>query len=290
MSRIANGWSLVTQSWSVLRLDKELMLFPIFSGVAAIVVVASFVVPFFLVPGMPARVSQALQGDPNVELWQRVAVYAGLFGFYLVTNFVVVFFNAALVACAVIRFAGGDPTVGDGLRGAVRRLPQILAWSVVSATLGMVLQLIESRSKLVGRIVARVIGVVWATATYFVVPILAVERLGPIAALKRSVALLKASWGEGLVGNISLSGIGFLLTLPAVLLMGVGIVFCIMARVFWGAAVVGAVGLIYLIGLGIVLSTLRQVFLAGLYIYASEKRVPTGFAEGSLRGAFVPKT
>lgn len=290
MSRIANGWSLVTQSWSVLRLDKELMLFPVLSGIAATLVIASFVVPFFLVPGMPAVVSQALQGDPNVELWQRVAVYAGLFGFYLVTNFVVVFFNAALVACAVIRFGGGDPTVGDGLRAAGRRLPQILAWSVVSATVGMVLQLIESRSKLVGRLVARFIGVVWATATYFVVPVLAVERLGPIAALKRSVTLLKASWGEGLVGNISLSGIGFLLTFPAILLTAGGIVFCMMAQAYWGAAAVGAAGLIYLIGLAIVLSTLRQVFLAGLYIYAAEKRVPSGFAENSLQGAFVAKS
>lgn len=189
----------------------------------------------------------------------------------------------------MIRFRGGDPTVRDGLSAASRRLPQIFAWSVVSATVGLALQLLESRSKLVGRIVARVVGVMWAIATYFVVPVLAVERLGPIAALKRSVALLKTSWGEGLVGNISLSGIGLLLALPALGLTGVGITFCIIGEATWAAAVVGAVGLIYLIGLSIVLGTLRQVFLVGLYIYAAERRIPSGFAEGTLRSAFAPK-
>ncbi len=50
-----------------------------------------------------------------------------------------------------------------------------------------------------------------------------------------------------------------------------------------------AVTLVYLLGLSIVMSTLRQIFIAGLYTYAAQQRVPDGFSEGLLRSAFRPK-
>ena len=48
--RIARGWALMRESGQVLRLDKELMLFPIFSSIACLLVMASFALPLVVSP------------------------------------------------------------------------------------------------------------------------------------------------------------------------------------------------------------------------------------------------
>ena len=45
--RISTGWQLVQQSFKVLNLDKELLLFPLFSGIACLLVLTSFAVPLW---------------------------------------------------------------------------------------------------------------------------------------------------------------------------------------------------------------------------------------------------
>src|SRR5262249_52021876 len=143
--RIANGWELAKQSFNVLRLDKELLLFPLVSGLSCLAVLASFVLPLWNSPYAKVVLNEHQIPKPPVA-------WVFLFAFYLVNYFVIVYFNSALVACAIIRFKGGDPTVGDGFRAATARLPQILAWALVSATVGIVLKVIESRSERVGQI------------------------------------------------------------------------------------------------------------------------------------------
>ena len=64
----------------------------------------------------------------------------------------------------------------------------------------MILRWLSERG-LLGRIVASLFGLAWNIVTYLVVPILVVEGIGPIEAVKRSGALLKKTWGEQIVGN-----------------------------------------------------------------------------------------
>jgi len=201
--RLSTGWHLARQSFHVLRLDKELLLFPLLSGISCMLVLASFAVPLWYTDGL-----ELLNEDSVTENPVAIAV---LFAFYTVNYFVIVFFNSALVACAMIRFKGGDPTVSDGLRAASRRLPQIAGWALVSATVGLILRLIESRSEKIGRIVAGVLGMAWTITTYFVVPVLVVEKAGPVEACKRSVSLMKRTWGESLSASFSAGFINFLL-------------------------------------------------------------------------------
>ena len=195
----------------------------------------------------------------------------------------------ALVSCAVKRFSGGDPTVGYGLSEAVSRLPQILAWTLVAATVGYILQLIEQRLSWVGRIIVGLIGVAWSIVTYLVVPVLAVERVGPIRAVKRSAELLGKTWGEAIVGNISMGIAGFLIALPGFLLLIVSPIAGAATHSIWVAVIPAVLGLIYLIGCAIVTSTLRQILLAGIYLYAAQGKVPEGFSENVMRSAFRPK-
>ena len=195
--RTSRGWSLMKQSWSVLRLDKELMLLPALSSIACLVVLASFASPLLFVPGLAQRVFLEAKQGPLAPIWQEPVWYVVLLGFYFVNYFVVAFFNTALVSCAIIRFSGGDPTVGDGLHAASQRLPQILAWALLAATVGLILKVIEGRVKLVGRIIVGLIGVGWTVVTYLVVPTLAVERLGPFAAVRRCGGRRNCCAGRG---------------------------------------------------------------------------------------------
>lgn len=303
MTGISRGWGLLKQSWSVLRQDKELMLFPVLSGGACLLVLASFALPFILSPELRSMVVQAVnvqpggeQGDPqgaqpapvDPETKKYVSAIVG-FLFYLVNYFVIVFFNTALAACAIKRFSGGDPTVGYGLREAISRLPQILAWALLAATVGYILRAIEERMSFVGRFVVGLIGVAWSVVTYLVVPVLAVERVGPFSAVRRSAQLLTKSWGEAVVGNLSLGLIGFLLALPGVALLLAAPFAGMAAESLWLGVTLAAVGLVYLVVCSIITSTLRQILLAGVYLYAATGQVPSGLSEDVLRSAFRPK-
>jgi hypothetical protein len=62
----------------------------------------------------------------------------------------------------------------------------------------------------------------WSIATFFVVPVLAYENLGPLAAFKRSTQLMREKWGESLgatfsFGIVQLLAI-FLLIIPSFLI------------------------------------------------------------------------
>ena len=140
-------------------------------------------------------------------------VYAVAFVFYFVCSFIVIFFNAALVFCAMQAFAGGTPSLRAGLSTAAGRLPQILGWTLVAATVGVLLNALQNtlrdRLGFLGALLGGLLEFSWAVTTFFVVPVLVVDGLGPIAALKRSAAILKRTWGESLGGEGGLGLIAF---------------------------------------------------------------------------------
>ena len=279
--RIANGWELAKNSWEVLRLDKELLIFPLLSGIACLLVLASFAFPLWATQSIDG----VLQDEQPL---QNVLAYVVLFAFYFVNYSVIVFFNTALIACAMIRFRGGDPTVGDGLQAAVSRLPQIVAWALVSATVGVILRVIESYSDKVGQFVTALLGGAWSIATYFVVPVMVVEKVGPIDAVKRSFEVLKKSWGESLSANFGIGIITFLCTLVAMVPLVLGIVALTSGQTALGIA--GLVcGVLALIVVSLVSSALNAIVIGALYLYAADGEVPQQFNADSLSHAFVTK-
>jgi len=276
--RMANGWQLAKQSWRVLMLDKEMLVFPLLSGVACLLVLASFVVPL-------AGSGYVQQIEEQETLPQDPVAYLLLFAFYFCNYFVIIFFNAALIACAVIRFQGGDPTVADGLRAAAARLPQIVAWALVSATVGVILKAIESRSERVGRIAAGLLGAAWGIGTYFVVPVLVVEKVGPFQAVKRSLSVLRRCWGEAIVANFGIGLFVFLLILASLVPGVIGVLLGTTPAVIGGIVVTAL--LIILVSL--ISSALSTILLGALYQYASAGTAPPQFDTGTLENAFVRK-
>jgi len=278
MNKIYRTWSLMGACWRLLSKDKGLLLFPLISGICCMLLLASFAVPLYFTNNWQPPAGGA-------AATQQMAYYGTLFLFYVCNYFVVVFFNAGIVACATIRMKGGNPTVGDGFRAAAARLPVIAGWAILSATVGLILRVIEDRSEKVGRFVAGLLGAAWTVVSFLVIPILVVENKNPFIALKESTILLKKTWGEQVAGNFSFGLIFLLLSIPAIVLIVVGI--------FSGslAAIAACVGLavIYFVILALIQSALQSIFQAAVYLYARDGQVPEGFGAELLGSAMVAR-
>jgi hypothetical protein len=280
MGKFARSWALAKASMSVLRSDKELLVFPLLSVLAVMLVAATFLLPLF---GLGA-LDGAQRGDSVPSLF-----YLWGFAFYFVQYFVVFFFTTALVGAAMQRLDGGDPSVGSGLRIAAGKWVSILGYAAIAATVGMILRGIEQRAGIVGKIVAGFIGVAWTLATFLTVPVLVAQDIGPVAAVKESATLLKRTWGEGLIGN---GGIGLVGGLAAVAVMLVGLALTVfLAKAGLGAAAIGVIALSVLavVGIGLVQSALGGIYSAALYRYATVGDAPAGFDGVLLRDAFQRK-
>ena len=279
--RISNGFSLAGSTWRVLTRDKHLIAFPIVSGFLFTLVLVSFAVPLATLVDWN-KFQQQLQANNNKP---PVWTYAVAFAFYFCTYFVIIFCNSALISCALLRFNGETPTLADGFKMAMARLPQIFAWALVSATVGVLLKVVENAHEKVGEFVASLLGTAWSIMTFFVVPVLVVEKIGPMQAVGRSVSLLKKTWGEALVGNMGLNFILLLLFIPIILVFVVGIVVLAKGMVPVGIALMVVAGIMFLLHMA-VSSALHTIFLAALYQYAAEDRVPEGFDRHTMATAF----
>jgi hypothetical protein len=283
VGKFSRTFSLMRASWEVLKQDKELLLFPLLSAVGCVLVLASFAGPILALTDWQAAsdsmasTAEAMGTSESGASAEQALRALGLFLFYCCNYFVMIFFNAGLVACAEIRMEGGDPTVGDGLRAAWSRLPAILGWAVIAATVGLVLRMIEERSNIVGKIVAGLLGMAWSLTSFLVVPILVVENEGPISALKRSASMLRKTWGEQIIGNFSFGLIFIVVSLPAVLLLITGVV--------TGSVTVIVLGVLAVVLIALAQSALQGIFQAALYLYMRDGVAPDGFDVGELQAS-----
>ncbi len=280
--RWSRSWELVKASWNVLRSDKELLIFPIISMIGSIFVSILFALPFFTV-----GVTQTVRGNEDLPI--NIAGYILLFIYYVVLYTVIFFCNTALVGAAMIRLSGGDPTVSSGFEIASKKINHILGYALISATVGVVLRAVSERGGIIGQIASSLVGMAWNIATFLVVPVLVVEDIGPIDAVKRSGALLKKTWGEQIVGNL---GMGLVF----------GLLFFVLMLVFFGLfalaiaaesttviilVIIAAVASFVLLGL--LSSTLQGIYQAAVYRFAMGEDVSSFFDPNMVQAAFKPK-
>jgi hypothetical protein len=273
MGRLERSVALAKASWGVLRDDKKLAVLPLLSGIASLLLAASFAVPIALI---------AENGTNDYSASKPLAWILAFIG-YVVVAFVVIFFNAALVFAADRRLRGEPVTIGEALRDASGRVHVLLPWAVVSATVSIILRAIEERAGIIGQIVGAIAGVAWAVVTFLVLPVLVFEGVGPIAAVKRSGSLFKRTWGENLIAR---GGIGLL----AFFAMFAGAIPCVLLIALGGPAlVVGIVALVsWVVVVSLVASTLTGILQTALYRYATGSEVH-GFQQDQLRGMFEPR-
>jgi hypothetical protein len=276
-SRFARGWRLSKDSWAVLKADRSLLAFPIVGSITALIAFLIVVAPGV---GVAAAADTAWPVIPFV----LVALY--------VTTFVTIYCGVGLAAATAQVMDGQNATLRTGLAAARPHTGKIAKWALVQATVGLLLNLLQSLAdsdngilKLIGIILSLLVSVAWALASFFVIPLLAFEDLGPGDALKRSVAIIKEHWGEGVVGSAAIGGLVFLIGfLPAAVLIFAGI-----SIGGAGGIVLIAIGAVVLIVASVVGNTLNQVFRVALYRYVTGRGDAPGFAREDLERAFRPK-
>ena len=271
-TRFERSWELTKQCWALLKRNKVLMMFPILSGVASLVIMVSFLVPLFM-----ANLKQLEQHNsqlpPSTYLW--------MFLFYFCLYLVQTFFACALMGAANVAFAGGQASLSVGLDLAWSRFGRIVIWAMVAATVGVILRTLEERAGLIGKIIIALLGAAWTILTYFMAPIIVFEDLGVQDGLARSTSMIKKTWGESVGKNLAFSGLMFLCLF--VLIVGFFVVLMISPIVAVLSFIVGFIALFT------IMSTMDGIFKVALYRYACWNMVPEGFSPELVQNAFAPK-
>lgn len=277
--RISRGWALAKTSWAVLRADRSLMLFPLV-GILA---------------GLGAG---ALLFAPGVALYSQdssepVLIVFGVAALYALT-FVALFFNTALAAAAARSLDGEQTGFATGIAAARARTGVIAQWAAVQVTVGLLLSLLQQlggesgAGRLVAVLLSSVLNLAWQIATFFVIPVIALEGLGPKAAFQRSAHVIRERWGEGIVGSASIGGVLFLIVLvPLGALVVAG--FALVKTEPAAAGAAWAVAALLLVATMLLGSTLTAVFRVALFRYATTGSAGGGFSEQALAEAFRPK-
>jgi hypothetical protein len=234
--RLSNGWTISMNSFKVLKANKQLIIFPILSGISLLFILGSFVTIVLASAGWDVDAVR----DPNDATSILI-----MFLYYLVNYFIVVFFNMALIHCTHLYFKGEEVTIEKGIRFSFSRIGAIFAWSMFAATVGTILRLIAENLGWLGKIIISLIGIAWSVATFFVVPVIAYENVGPIDAFKKSAQMMRQKWGESI-------GAGF----------SFGLVHLIAVIVVGGALFL--VGSVFNFVIGVLLAVLGVLFVAAV--------------------------
>jgi len=289
--KLTRSWSLTKQSWAVLAEDKRLLLFPVVSGALTILVCASFLVPAVMLNMHDKAPAGEVHGHQTLIQKLGIPGLLGTFACYFVVNFVTVYFNVALMACVFKRFDGQKAGPMEGIAFANTKLAKIAGWAALNATVGTVIQALKERVGFLARLVLGGAGLAWQIATFFVVPVMIVENVGPIDAVKRSTSVLQKTWGESLVSQ---TGVSFVLFLLALAIGGLILLPCIALGIALGTWIIPAVGIavgiiawLALIAVG---SAMKTVLVAACYRFAQTGVCPGMFDAAVVEGAFAVKS
>lgn len=285
MGKIRNGWELTKQSFRVIKEDKEILIFPILSGIVTIGFSAIFFFFFLLGEITLLFTSQNLA---NVALW------LWFFLFLLGTYFIAIFFQAAIITSASVRFSGKNPSLGDGFKEPIKKIHKLFIWAIISAVVGLLLKIIENLGKgrsrgtrLATSITSSLLGLAWALLTFFTVPILLFENTSTFGSIKRSKDLFIRTWGENVTAQFTIGGVFFLVTLPFIVLFFLSFLSGSIAFIIFSLVLL----LLSIAVISVISTSVNGILKAALYKYATSKKMPSVYTPETLQNLFTkPQT
>jgi hypothetical protein len=284
---LSRSFSIAGASWSILRRHPQLLILPAVSAAALCGAMAVFV----LVAGGFEPAARLVYHSIKFKGLHSLPGIVGFVAAGWLLNCVSLFFSAAMVSCLLRGFAGESPSIGAGLAAARARLPQIIGWSFVLSVVGILISFgrewLGDKLGFLGNLVGDAVGVGFAAVSFFCLPVIVAEGIGPIDAVKRSSAILRRTWGEALVATAGQTALGLVLGLPAIAAVGVGMWLVHAGTGGAVASILFAGTLVYVAILMTLYGAFDAIYRTGLYVYATTGRAPLDAA--LLKGAFSPK-
>ncbi|MBJ17497.1 MAG: hypothetical protein CMB66_04550 [Euryarchaeota archaeon] len=271
--RISRGWKMTKLGMAVVRADPELMVYTFLSAVFSIFASIAVISGSFGLEVLTDSESASAQEEDVVIAAHLGIIFIG----YLTISIITVFWNAAIIASSYERLtAGTNPSFSYGIGQAMKCLPQIVIWGIISGTVGVILSILEGIANdsknplaIVAWLAAIIIGAVWWMATFFIVPFIVLEKSGVMEGFTESPKLFKETWGEDVATHV---GTG-LLQLLVILLI---VLICFPLIYFGNVGLILAI-LIGLAGVGLSVlffTTVESVNRASLFYYAKTGEAP----------------
>ena len=271
------GWELTKKAWSVVRRHPRLAKLPLTGGVLALVAA-------LVLAGPGVFLANADQDATRLVGYVLIAL-----GSYA-ASFLVIYYNVILAAAANDALEGREPDVAAARLIAKRRIPVIAGWALVSALVSIAFAVLRDRGGLPGRIAATLGAAIWGLVTFLVIPVLALEGVGPIEAIKRSGSLVKNRWGQQVTGNFVIGGIGTVFTFVGAAAI-VGGVALMASGSGWGVlgGVLVVAGLVIAVAAAVFAGATRGVFGVALYHFVAEDRAVGPFTAAELASTAAPR-
>lgn len=276
----SNSIDLAKLTFGVIKKDKEMLLFPVIGVFLSCMWIAAMVVPFwmFYVDGADGSYEAGA-----VEIILTFLLYLGL-------AFIATFTKFCVTYTSKTRFDGGDATFGESIKYTLGQTHLVLGWAAISATVGLFFLFLDNLAEKAGAvgevlvgILRSILGLAWTAINLFVVPAMIYEQVGPMDAIKTSGNVLKKTWGEAIVKHFGFGLIAFgAYMLGGLLTWGLGQVFY-EGNLIWVTVGFAA---IYFPFVALLFSVADSVFNTALYAYAATGKVPDGWREETLLGAF----
>lgn len=267
--------TLLRQSFAIMLQHKHLFVLPLCSTVACLILLSLALIPIH-------HFEELHQPITHMELLHVAWLYLLFLLVLFFAHQIIFFFNATLTDNLNHQLQNVPTALNKSFNVAALRSWKLYLWNCFGATVGIVLMLFHAQSRKNKTITTLLSKQHWLIASYFVIPIIVIQNLGPIAALKKSGQLISDNWGVVIKPAFSYAllviGARLIAFIPLVIALYVGG----KINIFIGSFM--TVFLMMLISM--VNTSTRSILSLVLYLFADEKLVTSGFNEKDLRGAF----
>ena len=292
---LSRGWTLSKLSFSVVKADPELLLYTFLSTMMVFITIIAAAYPGYEAEqsdeshwAMTDQVIDPETDEPKMVMNEETGklepvgreptgeYMAWIFLTYMIGSIVVVFWNTAIIASAHERLTGGDPTIMTGIKAAFSRIHIIILWGIIAGTVGLLLRIARDAIsnnkkahpalKILAYIMMWMVEIAWWMYTFFIIPMIVLEKKGIREGLRDGRSLFGKTWGENVTSGL---GIGLITVIGIVISLGISfLIFMISPE----AGII--VGVLLIGGLILWANTAEVVVVAALYEFAKTGKMP----------------
>ncbi len=283
---------LIASAWQVIKKDKRILKAEVFGTllIYLILVVAGYAI-------FTGAIIESTVVDTQIESSTSFTLqpigYVILLVTFIVLAVISEFFNAYVLLVALSYFRGEKKSHRTIISQLRRRAKPVLLFSIISLTIGAVLNTLQDRIPFVGgKIIAWLGSVAWAIASMFSVAVIVDKGQNkPFTAVSESAKLVKKSFGDNVRVNLGLMAVTLLGVISAgTLAMSVAIITSLFsANTDMIIALSLGSGFVAITVLMVVIVAMSTVIKAGLYEYAVSGKAPKQFNKELLEQVITPK-